>query len=79
MPTPTKGYFLKSGERIPGTTTIIGRFKDSAGLIPWAWKRGRDFPDEPLYGTRDKAAELGTIVHDMAEAYIWALKNESEN
>jgi hypothetical protein len=70
MPHPTKGYHTANGEKVPGTTTITGRFGDKSALIPWAWKRGRDFPDEPLYGSRDKAAELGTIVHNMVEASI---------
>ena len=68
MPTPTKGYFTKDGERVPGTTTIIGRFKESGALIAWAYKRGKDGLE--LYDSRDKAAELGTIVHEMVEAYI---------
>lgn len=36
MPTPKKGYYTSSGLRVPGVTTIIGRFKDSGGLIHWA-------------------------------------------
>jgi len=70
MPTPRKGYFTKAGEKVPGTTTIIGRFKDSGALIQWAWKRGKDFPDEPLYQTRDEAANIGTAAHAMVEASI---------
>jgi hypothetical protein len=51
--------------RVPGTTTIIGRFKDSGGLIYWAWKEGsegRDFRE-----TRDAAADAGTLAHLMVE------------
>lgn len=36
MPTPAHGYYTSSGVRVPGTTTIIGRFKDAGGLIHWA-------------------------------------------
>lgn len=36
MPTPKKGYYTKKGERVPGVTTILGRFKDSGALIHWA-------------------------------------------
>lgn len=68
MPTPKTGYFLKDGTRVPGTTTVIGRFKESGALIAWAYKRGKDGLD--LYESRDKAAELGTIVHEMVEAYV---------
>jgi hypothetical protein len=36
MPTPKKGYYTQKGERVPGVTTILGRFKDSGALIHWA-------------------------------------------
>jgi hypothetical protein len=36
IPTPKRGYYTTSGVRVPGTTTIIGRFKESGGLIHWA-------------------------------------------
>lgn len=68
MPTPRKGYFTKDGTKVPGTTTIIGRFKESGALIAWAYGRGKEGLD--LYDSRDKAAELGTIVHNMVEAKI---------
>jgi hypothetical protein len=68
MPTPKQGYRLKDGSKVPGTTTIIGRFKESGALIRWAYNRGKDGLD--LYESRDKAAELGTIVHSMVEKYI---------
>ena len=48
MPTPTEGYRTKDGKRVPGTTTITGRFKASDGLIHWAWK----LPYEPLMWAR---------------------------
>ncbi len=70
MPTPKKGYFLADGTRVPGTTTVLGRFKDSGPLIRWAWKRGKDFPDEDLYATRDEAGAIGTAAHAMVEERI---------
>lgn len=36
MPTPTKGYYNAKGQRVPGVTTVLGRFKDSGALIHWA-------------------------------------------
>jgi hypothetical protein len=82
MPTPRKGYFTASGERVPGVTTIIGRFKESGALIQWAYNRGKEGLE--LYESRDKAAELGTIVHEMVEAYIkgddpWAILKAYQN
>ncbi len=68
MPTPKKGYFLRDGTRVPGTTTIIGRFKDSGALIRWAWQRGRD--GKELYDERDRACDIGTAAHAMVESSI---------
>lgn len=68
MPHPTQGYRNSKGEKIPGVTTIIGRFKESGALIRWAYNRGKNGLE--LYDSRDKAAELGTIVHSMVEVYI---------
>src|ERR1039458_3349974 len=47
MPTPKKGYYTKAGVACPGTTTIIGRFKDAGALIGWAYNQGRDGKPEP--------------------------------
>jgi hypothetical protein len=68
MPTPSKGYKDKEGQKVPGTTTVIGRFKESGALIAWAYNRGKEGLE--LYESRDKAAELGTIVHSMVEEFI---------
>lgn len=71
MPTPKKGYEV-AGKKIPGVTTIIGRFKESGALINWAYKQGRlhealvrDGKPAPksLYEVVNDAAEIGTIVH----------------
>jgi hypothetical protein len=70
MPTPRKGYFLADGTKVPGTTTILGRFKESGALLKWAWNRGREFPNEDLYATRDEAGNVGTAAHAMVEARI---------
>jgi hypothetical protein len=68
MATPTHGYKL-NGERIPGTTTVIGRFKESGGLLQWAFKQGQSGASN-LYENRDKAADIGTAAHSMIEAHI---------
>jgi hypothetical protein len=69
MGRPTQGYRNSAGEKIPGTTTIIGRFKDSGGLLHWAFKQGQSGAPS-LYAERDKAAEAGTLAHDLIEAEI---------
>ncbi len=68
MARPTAGYKNAAGMKVPGVTTILGRWKESGGLIVWAYNRGKDGFE--LYDSRDKAAELGTLVHGMAEEYI---------
>lgn len=74
MPHPKEGYRTKDGARVPGTTTIIGRFKESGALLKWAWQQGRDGKD--LYETRDTAANIGTAAHAMVEARIRGLDPE---
>jgi len=69
MPTPSKGYFLPDGSRIPGTTTVIGRFKDSGGLLQWAFKQGQSGASH-LYEQAEKAADIGTLAHSMVEKHI---------
>jgi hypothetical protein len=72
MPHPSQGYILPDNTRVPGTTTIIGRYKESGGLIWWACEQGQKSPDLPvreaLYGVKDKATDIGTGVHLMVEA-----------
>ena len=68
MATPKAGYFLKDGTKIPGTTTIISKFKESGGLIHWAWSLGMEGKD--YRKVRDDAANIGTIVHDRVEAFV---------
>lgn len=67
MARPEK-YTLKDGTVIPSVTTITGRFKESGGLINWAYKQGK--AGKGLYEARDTAAEAGSIVHAMVEAYL---------
>lgn len=69
MARPTQGYKNSAGVKIPGTTTIIGRFKESGGLLQWAFKQGQSGA-ATLYEQRDEAAAAGTIAHDMIEAFI---------
>ena len=65
MPTPAKGYHLADGTEAPGVTTVIGRFKESGGLLFWAFKRGKDGAAR-LY--EDTATDIGTHVHSCVEA-----------
>jgi hypothetical protein len=62
---PRQGYVV-DGERVPGVTTILGRFKASGGLIEWAWKCGRDGID--IHAVKQEAADAGTCCHEMIDA-----------
>lgn len=68
MPHPKTGYKLADGTKVPGTTQIIGRYKDSGALIRWAYNRGKEGLE--LYESRDKAADIGTVAHGMVEIAI---------
>lgn len=69
MPTPSAGYRLANGSKVPGVTTIIGQLGWNKGqLMWWAWnegKEGRNFRD-----TSQKAADVGTVAHAMVEAEV---------
>src|SRR5687768_13438741 len=68
MSRPKGGYKTKDGERVPGVTTVISRFKDAGGIIYWAWEQGRDGFD--FRETRDDAAEAGNLAHALVEYHI---------
>lgn len=73
MATPAAGYFLKDGTKVPGTTTIIGRFKESGALLFWAFNQGKAAERgeiKNLYDKRDEAADTGTRVHELVERHI---------
>lgn len=68
MATQRGGYFLKDGTKVPSVTTILSRFKESGGLLHWAWKLGTEGKD--YRAARDKAADVGTMAHNAVEAHI---------
>jgi hypothetical protein len=75
MPTPAQGYRLKDGTRVPGVTTILGRWKESGGLLQWAFKQGQSGA-RSLYEERDKAADIGTLAHAMVENRLTGIDPE---
>lgn len=68
MPRPKGGYKLKDGTKVPGVTTITGRFKDAGGLIQWAFRCGLDGLD--MNRSREEACDAGTACHDMIDAHL---------
>lgn len=65
---PEGGYRNKAGEKVVGTTTVLGRWKESGGLINWAWQCGKKGVD--LYAARDSAADAGSCTHEMIDAHL---------
>lgn len=65
---PKSGYLNAKGEKVPGTTTILGRFKESGGLIQWAYNCGKEGID--INDARNRAADAGTACHDMIDAHL---------
>ena len=68
---------MPCGKRIPGTTTITGRFKDSGGLLWWAFEQGKAAERgeiNSLYDRRDTAGQLGTGVHHLVYRHVHGLQ-----
>ncbi len=65
---PTE-YRLADKTRVSGVTTVLGRFKESGGLLQWAFQVGKSGA-ATLYESRDVAADIGSIVHDWIQADV---------
>ena len=63
----------KDGTKIPGTTTIIGRFKESGGLLQWAFKQGKAGKAH-LYEEAEKAADIARQTQLTAQTISLILK-----
>lgn len=61
-------YKTADGKRVPGVTTITGRFKDGSALINWAYRCGVNGID--MNRVRDDAADAGKIGHTWVEDTI---------
>lgn len=74
-PTSDREYHLADGTRVPSVTTIIGRFKESAGLMVWAFNQGKDPKIKKLYEASQESKDIGTLAHSMVEADVhgWPL------
>jgi Holliday junction resolvase len=83
-------YKLADGTRVPGVTTVLGELAKPA-LIDWSAgeeragilgciKRGEEVPDYYFYKTkRDRASDLGTIIHARIEAWHKGEELEPDN
>jgi hypothetical protein len=61
-------YRTKDGKKVPSVTTILKRFKQSEGLIRWAWQQGKEGLNYEETGQR--AADVGTLAHEMIDAFL---------
>jgi hypothetical protein len=61
-------YKGTDGKKLPSVTTIIGRVKDSGGLLYWANKMGLE--GKTLDQARHVETTPGTITHEWVEANI---------
>jgi len=69
-------YKNAEGRKVPGCTTVLSMLSKPA-LIPWAYNRGKEGLE--LYGSRDKAANIGTIVHERIMAYYKGYEIDNSN
>lgn len=64
----TKIYKDNFGKRLPSVTGILGRFKESGGLLHWANAQGLE--GKTLDDARQEVATPGTVAHEMVEAHL---------
>jgi len=57
-----------SGIKVPSVTTILGRFKNSTGLI--IWSNGLGLKGLKYHEQLKIAADIGTSLHQLAELYV---------
>ena len=61
-------YKAADGKRVPGVTTILGKFKDPGGLMHWANQQGLE--GKTMQEARQPAATAGTLAHSLVEAHV---------
>ena len=61
-------YKNHRGTRLPSVTTIIGRFKESGGLLYWANQQGLE--GKTLDEARVEVTTPGTLAHRAVEDHI---------
>jgi len=78
VPTPTQGYRCADGKRVPGTTTILDRFKDAGGIIWWANRLALEplLEFRSMVGAAESNFENG-IPWDQAEPIVSFLKRDA--
>jgi len=65
---PLITYKDSRGKRLPSVTTVIGRFKESGGLLYWANQQGLE--GKTLDEARAEVTTPGTLAHRAVEDHI---------
>jgi len=73
---PRIDYKNAAGQSLRGVTTILNVLNKPA-LVGWAYKQGK--AGVPLYESRDKAADAGTLAHLYVENHIKGLAEPSRD
>lgn len=61
-------YKTDKGKRCASVTTVLSSFKQSEGLVHWAWNLGMQGID--YRAERDTMADVGKMAHTMIDEYI---------
>lgn len=69
-----RDYRNADGQKLKGATTILSVLNKPA-LLYWAYKQG--LSNVPLYESRDKAADAGTLAHLFVENHLKGLPEPS--
>ena len=64
----SKINYKVNGNKVPSVTQILGRFKNSTGLIIWSNKLGLE--GKSYHAELNKAGDIGTALHELAELHI---------
>jgi hypothetical protein len=79
MGTPSGGYYNAAGIKVPSVTTVISKSDDKSALIKWGYKQGLEHgrlralgqpAPRDLYDVSQKAADAGSIAHDLIEYHV---------
>lgn len=65
---PAAGYKNSAGQKVPGCTTIVSRFKESGALLYWAWQVG--LRGEDMNKAKEAAADAGSCAHEMIDCHL---------
>jgi len=83
MATPKEGYYV-DGKRVPGVTTILGRFKESGGLIHWSWgipfaglTMARSLLDDLLMGNQLRVNEAAAFLDTPLSNWDYRTKRDT--